>query len=171
MKEHEKFLLRSYFEENSEYYKYYLLYLLKENQVIEAVEFANKNPAVLKTDKTILKFLAAKVNELPDIIRETVKEKNPILREAPSTRDSMVEEKELQAMMKEESRRIRAEKLYEYTSNRDLKDFPVDKLKEELKHQGENQERLGLLLYNEDEVQTEPHDFTQGISMSKRMCF
>ncbi len=169
MKEHEKFLLRTFFEEKPEYYRYYLLYLLKENQVIEAVEFANKYPGVLKTDKTILKFILWRVNDLPDLIRETIKEKNPILRESSASRDSIVEERELQQAMKDESKRVRADKLYEYTSKRDLRDFPVDKLKEELKNQGEIQERLGLLLYNEDEPQTETQELSQGINMSREI--
>ena len=150
--------MRNYFEQrNIEQAKYYILYLLKFNQVIEAIEFYSRNLTKVKIDDGTLRFLVWRISDLPEILREKVKDNHPVLYATYQRHINDPSARRDQAMNIEENaaeRRVElaskdmlkttADKMYVSTSTRAKPVFSIEEVRQAVANKQSNEERLGL---------------------------
>ena len=77
MKEYEKALMIEFFQAHDDLKEIYMLYLLMNNKIIEASKLRNKIDISLLKNPTILAILEYKCEELPELIKNTLKQKYP----------------------------------------------------------------------------------------------
>lgn len=166
MKNHEKVLFRNYFEINPEYSKYYILYLLKLDQVIEAADFYTQYASQIEKDESVVRFLVWKIGELPELIRSKVEENYPQLYTRYKEIHNNLNSEQSQAMLEEfggvsrrkslklqqqaewSSERLldtTTDRLYDSSGKKGKVSFSVQGIREFLEKKGENEERLGLV--------------------------
>ena len=168
LKNHERVLLRNYFETNPEHAKYYILYLLKLDQVIEAVEFYKDYSENIPSTDSIYRFLLWRISQLSEIIRSRIQENYPQLyqeaREYSSSNASqpektMLEEFGGKSVIRSTMTRggnntnsspqqlleSAVDRLYLSSEKKGRVDFSVQQVQAEISHKEGNKERLGLV--------------------------
>ena len=161
MKNHERVLFRNYFQTNPEHAKYYILYLLKLDQVIEAAEFYKDYSVNIANSDSIYRFLLWKISQLSEIIRSRIQENYPQLyqeaKEYSSSNGSqpMLEEFGGKSVIRSTTRgapnsprqllESAVDRLYLSSEKKGRVDFSVQQVQTEIAHKEGNKERLGLV--------------------------
>ena len=162
-------MFKSYFETNPEYSKYYILYLLKLDQVIEAADFYTQYASQIEKDESVVRFLVWKIEGLPELIRSKVEENYPQLYTRYKDLRNSLNSQQSQAMLEEfgsiqprkslrgnlrsqqeewSSERLldlTTERLYDSSGKKGKVDFSVQGIRELLEKKDQNEERLGLV--------------------------
>ena len=79
MKDYEKDILEKYFQENKRYTPIYIMYLLQNQKVIDAVELIADERTRSVIEPSILRFIYIEVKKLPELIRDTILKKYKFL--------------------------------------------------------------------------------------------